>query len=1476
MKKLFSLLLAALIVASAAIVVSARKTSGKQSYKARVEMTQSRKSEARRQAEVKRRPASRPFIAPLSANATSTAGARHAVASRADDIPTLYGVNAYSDEEDPGIYRIPTSSDEEFEAVMTSDIFVSNFAGVEVDGTWYQSAYDEEEDVYTLYTIDLAQKKIVSSEETDIAHTMCSVTKDPTTGDIYALIWDEGYEYQQICKVTFEDGSMIARSILDLDDVWTCIVADSEGLLYGIQFNGSLYQFDLEEEEINFRGATGFTPNGFTGAVIDPKTDKMYWTVFTRDFESYLAEVNLANGSTTTLREFTGCNQINSLYIADSMYAPGTPAAAEGLTADFPKGGTDGTIEFTAPTLLADGSAAQGQLSYTIEMEYDEETSDVATGTAAPGAKVSVPVSVDETGSYVFSVYCSTAEGAGPRTSTSVYVGYGTPSKPVVKAELTDAGIVISWEPVTTVAGQGYIDPEAVTYTVRRVNDNKVLAQETSETSVVDPIEVTEELKLYSYTVVAHNDERNSATVTTEPIKVGSFVKMPFNETFESKTAFDLFTVVDTHNDGSTWEYYNRGHHARAIYNSENTKDDWLITPPLRMTAASVYNLAVQAWATRPQSPEIIEIKMGKEPTAEGMTTVLVQATDLLDALPVDLAAEFRVEEDGVYYVGFHAISVADMFNLMVDNIHISETTGSTPKTVSDLAVVPDLYGALKTELSFTAPTQTVADETISKIDKIEISRDDKVIGTIDATPGQACSFTDNEVTLSGNYTYSVVVVTPFGHSEAATQTVHVGYGRPALVSGITAVETTTPGTVHLSWDALNKDIDGKIYPDGTVTYALCVPVGNQWGLAARNISATEIDWVYQSADAPQSFSQIAVMAYYNGNVSGPLAVAPLIPVGPAYENYSESFEGADLDHPMVTTTIAGDAEWSLITDGDLGINSQDADNGFTVMYGSAYDASAAISTGNISLAGVAKPVISFWTYNLSGELSSDGSPMPKDENLVEVQLRRKGEQEWKTVVAKSVDELCEKDACWNRVMLDISEYAGSIVQLNFVTTIKTHSVTAFDNITVGQVYARDVVAEKFTAPSQVAIGSDYNVQVVVANDGYEKAEDIVVKLLANGNEAASQTIAAIEGGQRVNVDFALTMSPLAEEPIVYSAVVTSVSDENTANNTTAEATVAPRLSKLPTVTDLAATSNGNGVDLQWTAPDLSAAPMEETVTEDFENADSWADYVDGWQFVDQDGLPLGGLEGLDFPNHPAMSYASFWVQDDTGYDPGFKAHSGHKYLISSYAYADEQVDDWAISPRLSGEAQTISFYARSLDMSYREVISVYYSTEDTDEPSKFSATEIQNVKVPAEWSLCTVNLPEGATYFAVRSHAAGGMMLMLDDFTFSRASEVAGNAIVGYDIYRGESKVNEQTVVDTKYFDSLGGNDDTYQVVVVYERGMSAGSNKASASAGIGDISVDDAPAEYYNLQGIRIAEPAEGQLYIKRQGAKASKIMK
>ena len=49
-----------------------------------------------------------------------------------------------------------------------------------------------------------------------------------------------------------------------------------------------------------------------------------------------------------------------------------------------------------------------------------------------------------------------------------------------------------------------------------------------------------------------------------------------------------------------------------------------------------------------------------------------------------------------------------------------------------------------------------------------------------------------------------------------------------------------------------------------------------------------------------------------------------------------------------------------------------------------------------------------------------------------------------------------------------------------------------------------------------------------------------------------------------------------------------------------------------------------------------------------------------------------------------------------------------------------------------------------------------------------------------------------------------------------------------------------------------------------------------SSAINSVADDTVDaDAPVEYFNLQGIRVANPSKGSLVIRRQGTKVTKVI-
>ena len=216
--------------------------------------------------------------------------------------------------------------------------------------------------------------------------------------------------------------------------------------------------------------------------------------------------------------------------------------------------------------------------------------------------------------------------------------------------------------------------------------------------------------------------------------------------------------------------------------------------------------------------------------------------------------------------------------------------------------------------------------------------------------------------------------------------------------------------------------------------------------------------------------------------------------------------------------------------------------------------------------------------------------------------------------------------------------------------------------------------------------------------------------------------------------------------------------------------------------------------------------------------------------FVDGDGIPVGGFESGAIPGFVLNeTTAAFFVFDASheNFNLSFAAHSGNKYLASLYRKDIGTVDDWMISPEIEAGGQTISFYAKSYSADYLEKIRVCYSATDTDIES---FVELKSVaRVPADWTLYTVELPADAKYFAINSCATNDFMLMIDDVTFVPARNMYDDLhILGYNVWRDGVKITETPLTECEYSDpDAPEGPSTYVVTVVYDLGESGASNE-------------------------------------------------
>lgn len=1403
----------------------------------------------------------------LRSGATSSTlpGKKKIAYASASGLPEMYGsvifADGWSEDNQPvGLYSVPTMAGESFNMVIDGPD--ASAGGVLVNGVYWTTNYFQLWGmvIVTVTGYDFESGEEVASYAGEIDNICRGVAVDPTSGMVYAITYNSNGDGFQLATIEYSETAAVTTAIGEFNYNVNSIAFDSTGQLYAIVYNGETVgeSFVVTESflvkinktnpaDYTVVGETGVAPKYLSDSAIDTKTNRMFWAV-SDDTAGYMAEIDLTTGAATRILDFPLNEEVVGLVIPAPAAEEGAPAKVTDLAANFADGSMSGTIDFVAPTTLYDGSNGVGELSYTVLCDGES----VATGTTAFGATVNAAVTVAESGMHTFVVYCSNAAGNGPKAQIKAFVGKGVPAATTVSAYYADGVANVSWIPVTESADGGYVNPAEVTYTVTRYPEGVVVADGITEASFSEPLAEPESIVSYTYGVKATYSGATSAEAMSNAIVLGSIVP-PYTQDFSNSNALDAFTIIDANNDGKTWMVYNG--EARMAYNSSLDMDDWLITPPMKLEAGKAYKVSFKAHANSSTFPERIEVKWGDSNTAAGMANVLVEPTVLSSGTAEEFVCFITPQANGTYYVGFHGISDADMFYLYIDDIEIAAGVAATaPAAPTNLVVTPGANGAKTAAISFNAPAVDFAGNALASLEKVELYRGEELIHTFDAPAvGAELTYTDN-LPADGDYTYSVAGYNADGKGESTSATVYVGVDFPAAVTDATLTEdAANPGKVTVTWAAVDKDVNGQAIAADAVKYDLYIYDGNSRVLVAGDLTTTS--YSYEAVTEGQSFLQYAVFAK-TARGEGDGTLTQMLAIGAPVTNFADTFAGGELTYDWGIQRLGDStgASWTLLGD-ESGVPSQDGDNGMIAMKASYIDDASRLYSVKISLAGVENPALTFYTYNIVGE---SGDP---DENLVSVCVSAPNANNFVTVMPEAtVNDLCGGAEGWAKVTVNLAAYAGQDIQFGIDVVCKGYAYTIFDNFKISSLVDNDLVATGITAPATVKAGADYTVDVTVSNDGAKDAGAYTVELYADNEKVAEKAAEGLESSKTATVSFERTMSALATEPVTYKAIVVYAADEVLNNNETTEVAVAPIVSNLPKVTDLAASIADGGNKLTWSEPDLTAAAPE-AITEDFETATGFAKEFGDWTFVDVDGSAVGGFQGTDVPGiTPGQTTASFFIWDQTDGlgNQTFTAHSGMKYLAALFRYDDGETDDWAISPELYGGAQTISFFARSYSDAYPEKIEVYYSTGSLN-PDDFVLIPGTTVaKVPKDWTQYNVDVPEGAKHFAIRSCAQGSFMLMVDDVTFIPASGAAADlSIVGYDIYRNGEKVNAEPVAECEYTDAAGKAGDVYQVTVIYNKGVSAGSNEAAATSALDELT---AGVKVTTAQGTIIVTGAEG----------------
>lgn len=1231
-----------------------------------------------------------------------------------------------------------------------------------------------------------------------------------------------------------------------------------DNVLYGIDPNGNLYSINSTTAKEKLIGSTGVKVSGANNdwnvqsGEIDQETGIFYWASTDPQGNSALYTVDLATAKATKIGDFMHNEQVAMLTIPKETVKDAAPALASDMSLAFDKASLTGKVCFTAPSTTYIGGSLSGSLSYVVSVDGKETKK----GTASAGQKVEEALTVKR-GIHSVAVCFSNAVGNGPKAYVNRFIGDDIPLKPTnVKAtvDVKTGNVQIAWNAVTQGVNEGYVGD--MKYSVVRYPDSKTIAQSTSATSVSDVLPGGD-LAGYYYTVQAISGQRKSESAKSNSVSFGNVLEPPYYQGFDNASALSTLTVLDENNDGTTWQFLeNDGSNQSAVSISyaDVDHDDWLVLPALNLKAGVLYNLSYRVATMGASFPEELEVKYGAEPNAAAMIHEVASKTEYTNDQYVTVKKELTVDKDQVVYIGFHCTSNADWcYQLVLDDIKLEGNSLKAPDATTKLSATPATDGSLKVRIDFTAPDKAIDGSKLTSDLDVYILRDGAELQQMSAIkPGQDYYYMDNYA-VQGLNTYSIIACNSEGTGrESQSVEAYVGEDTPSKVQNIKT--SVGDNVITLTWDAVTTGEHGGHMSTEGMSYNVYEIFEGDTGADLELINCVEEPKVtieYDVNEGDQDMINYALSAE-NETGEGPRAMSPGIIVGKPYDlPFEEHFKGGRLDNTMWFIEEKGSEEstFSLMQG-----FSADGDGGCAGYVSASAKDAALLGSGKISLKGAANPTLVFSTKSTMADAKGKVVVYIRKPDLSEKQL---------CVVDYSKLDNSAKD--WHTTSVTIpAEYTSlPYVMFTFVT-----SAAEGESVYLDQIYVRDVVAKDLratlSAPSKVRKGDKVTARVTVTNMGSVAVDNYTVNLYAGDKLVDTKTVkeSLASYASRTEV-LTYSTSVMDASPLKLKAEVV-VEGESTPEDNEDTAEVVLNVSTLTGPDAVTATaSDESTVVVEWT----KVSETSDRVTDDFDAYAAWSkDSFGDWTSVyGEKGIAKGPFSNsYPHPNeNERFAYTvvepSTWLPDDLlDKYACLKPHSGIHYLASFYSVENSQfipADNWLISPSLSGEAQTVSFWANNFNSQgtkYTENFEVLYSTSGIT-LDDFKSTGKKFEATTGEWKEYTVDLPAGATYFAIHNNTADTYMFMLDDVTYTAGC----GKVLGYNVYRdGKLLKRVEPNAELRITDKAPSGKHTYAVSALYAGGESEATKSAVVTDINGVVNAIDGAFDVFTVDGKRIAK--------------------
>jgi hypothetical protein len=146
---------------------------------------------------------------------------------------------------------------------------------------------------------------------------------------------------------------------------------------------------------------------------------------------------------------------------------------------------------------------------------------------------------------------------------------------------------------------------------------------------------------------------------------------------FETEQEFEGWKIIDLNNDGYTWSVknelpYEGIYSAVYSYNPYNAADDWLFSKCLNLKSDSNYVLSFYYRVKSKTYSEKLKVKIGMYQDTLDLDSSIVDLGSVIDTVYKLSEKQFKVPVDGIYYIGWNCYSMANEWNLYIDDVRVT------------------------------------------------------------------------------------------------------------------------------------------------------------------------------------------------------------------------------------------------------------------------------------------------------------------------------------------------------------------------------------------------------------------------------------------------------------------------------------------------------------------------------------------------------------------------------------------------------------------------------------------------------------------------------------------------------------------------------------------------------------------------------------------------------------------------------------